>query len=173
MQPALREERPPLVTIWKGTARKEPKTNKRENCDKERHLVKRCECASVSPQKRHSGGVSNLFWAEKNKKLKLHQKPNNRDSRWQSGWQNEWHQWRPSASVESWRPGGLTAVCDFSAQTWKMKARDQKASLQWTVRTASDEPQRSLASQAWQTLADQTNCFSPSKSCSASFLLFF
>lgn len=131
--------------------------------------------ASVSPQKRHSGGVSNLIWAGGKKSFKTNSTKNPTtgipgdgvDDR-----KNEWHQWRPSASVESWSPGG------FNSSLWFLSS-DVKNEGEGTRRLRFSEQlgQRLMRPRdLWrlrQTLADQTNCFSPSRSCSASFLLFF
>lgn len=168
MQPALWEEKATFGNNLERNCEKRP-TNKQTNGRTATKSVTWWNSASVRVSHVRKGTVG--VWANKSElkrkknHLKLHQKTQQQgflgdgvDDR-----KNERHQWRPSASVESWSPGGLTAVCDFSAQPWKLKARDQEASLQWTVRTASDEPQRSLASQARQALADQTKAFQPLK----------
>lgn len=117
MQPALREERPPLVTIWKGTARKEPKTNKQPGRTVTKSVIW-WKGASVRVSHLSKGTVE--VWAtlselEKNNHLKNSTKnsttgiPGDRvDDR-----KNEWRQWRPSASVESWSPGGFNSSLWF------------------------------------------------------------
>lgn len=126
MQPALREERPPLVTIWKETARKEPKTNKQPGELWQRassgEKVRVCECLTSEKaqwrceQLNLSWGKNHLKNSTKNPTTGI---PGDRvDDR-----KNEWHQWRPSASVESWSPGGFNSSLWFLSSDVKNEGK--------------------------------------------------
>lgn len=83
------------------------------------------------------------------------------------GWTSEWR--LVKISRLSWELKSRkfdSSLWFFSSDVRKKKPRDGEASLQWAARTTSEEPQRSLASLARQTLADQTNCSTPLRSCS-------
>lgn len=98
MQPALREERPPSVTIWRGIVRNEPKTNRVELWQRassgetaaESVCLHACVCLTAE-----KGTLK--AWATKTEQkrlnknyLKLLQKPSNGDSRWADDGMNEW-----------------------------------------------------------------------------------
>lgn len=78
MQPSPREERPPLVTIWRGIARNEPKTRKVELWQRASlgETAPECVCVCVTAEKAQQS-LSNQSEKQKGKKETIYNSSKN------------------------------------------------------------------------------------------------